>query len=204
MTTTVRSEQLESIKSKLEQAAKKDTALKVFGSDEHQYKIHEPAAQDDVREEEFGVSLPEEYVAFITTIGNGGPGNYGGAGPYYGIYELGEFGYMEIDSYTMSLDPVIRSSITQNIWDDLIAFTGSGELIDGSEAYDKKYNELFAGLMTVGTMGCNGQMMLVLNGRDRGRVVYINQDLYLPKFSPEKGFLDWYENWLDKLIAGDQ
>lgn len=202
--TTDQKDQLKRIGLKLEEAARKDYQLKVFGAGSHRYKFHAPATKNDVREfeNEFGITLPEDYVAFITTIGNGGPGHYGGAGPYYGVYELGDFGFMQINSHTMSMEPAIHSGITQEKWDELTEFSkGANEEENETAEHERKYNELFAGLMTLGTMGCNGQVMLVLNGPDKGRVVYIDQDLCLPTFAPEKGFLDWYEKWLDKVLT---
>jgi SMI1 / KNR4 family (SUKH-1) len=191
-------DQLNRIQHKLNQAKKKDVALDVFGADEHQYELSRPVSTEEViRFEEYhNVDLPEEYKAFITTLGNGGPGSYGGAGPYYGIYALGDFGYMEPSSKYMPEPCVIDSSITEKKWKALTAF--EEKLDHNSLEYNRKYELLFSGLMFIGTMGDSGQMMLILNGIDRGRVVFVNQDLY-PPMMKEK-FLDWYEAWLDKLL----
>lgn len=191
-------DQLTRIQHKLNQAKQKDTSLEVFGADEHQYELGSPVSMEEViRFEAYhNITLPDGYKALITTLGNGGPGSYGGAGPYYGIYELGDFGYMEPAAKYMAEPCVIDSSITERKWKSLTAFE---EKIDrNSLEYERKYELLFSGLMFIGTMGDSGQMMLILNGKDAGHVVYVNQDLYLPVMKEK--FLDWYEAWLDKIL----
>jgi hypothetical protein len=191
-------DQLNRIQLKLNQAKKKDFAREVFGADAHQYESGSPVSTEEVIrfEEHHNIDLPEEYKAFITTLGNGGPGNYGGAGPYYGLYELGDFGYMEPSAKYMSAPCIINSSLTEKKWKVLTAF--EEKLDSDSLEYDRKYQLLFSGLMFIGTMGDSGQMMLILNGIDCGRVVYVNQDLYQPMMKGK--FLDWYEEWLDNIL----
>ncbi len=192
-------DQLTRIQRKLNQAKQKDSALDVFGADEHQYELGSPVSIEEVIwfEEFHNITLPEEYKAFITILGNGGPGSYGGAGPYYGIYELGDFGYMEPAAKYMAEPCVIDSSITERKWKTLTAF--QEKLDRHSLEYERQYELLFSGLMFIGTMGDSGQIMLILNGQDAGRVVYVNQDLH-PPVVREK-FLNWYEAWLDEILS---
>lgn len=192
-------DRLEQIRIKLQQAKEKDRELEVFGADSHVYELDAPVSREEVVrfEEQFNITLPEEYVAFITMLGNGGPGAYGGAGPNYGIYPLGDFGYMESAAQHMADECIIDSRLMEKRWKSLTAF--DGKLDRDSTEYDYQYNKLFSGLMFIGTLGDSGQMMLILNGKDAGRVVYVNQDLYLPVMKEK--FLDWYEKWLDKILA---
>lgn len=191
-------EQLARIKAKLLQAKAKDHDRKVFGADSHNYELDEPVSSEEVIrfEEHHHLDFPEAYKAFITTIGNGGPGHYGGAGPYYGIYPLGDFGYMESTAQHMADECTIDSSMTEERWKSLTAF--EEKLDSDSREYDGIYNKLFSGLMFIGTMGCNGQMMLIVNGKEAGHVVYIDQDLSQP--TVKEKFLDWYEQWLDRIL----
>lgn len=191
-------ERLARIKAKVDQANRLDPERKIFGADLHEYEWDVPASNEEVIrfEEHYNITLPDEYKAFITTLGNGGPGSYGGAGPFYGIYPLGDFGYLEHASKYMSGESVIDSTLTKAKWKLLTAFA---EKFDSdSEAYNQYYDRLFSGLMFIGTQGCNFQTMLILNGPDAGRVVYIDQDLQQPIV--KEGFLDWYENWVDELL----
>lgn len=191
-------QRLAQIKSKVDQVRQRDPEREVFGSDSHEYEWDDPVNMEEVFrfEEHHNITLPAEYKAFITTLGNGGPGSYGGAGPFYGIYQLGDFGYLEHASKYMSATCIIDSTLTEAKWKLLTAFT---EQFDSdSEAYNRSYNKLFSGLMFIGTQGCNFQTMLILNGRDAGRIAYIDQDLQQPII--KQGFLDWYENWLDEIL----
>ena len=96
----------------------------------------------------------------------------------------------------MSQPCVIDSTLTNEKWKALTAFEEKLEHDDVE--YDRQYDLLFSGLMFIGTQGCNFQTMLILNGADAGRVVYIDQDLQQPIM--KEMFLDWYENWLDRIL----
>lgn len=191
--------QLARIKTKILQAKTKDLKLEVFGADEHEYELGPQVSKEEVIrfEEHHNINLPEGYKAFVITLGNGGLGAYGGAGPNYGIYPLGDFGYMESTAPYMADECMINSSLTEKRWKALTAF--EEKLERDSVEYEREYNKLFRGLMFIGTLGDSGQMMLILNGKDAGRVVYVNQDLYMPVIKEK--FLDWYEHWLDKILT---
>ncbi len=195
--------QLKRIKQKLELAKANDPDLKVFGAREHRYAFHAPASEQQMIQFENAhhIKLPEEYMAFITTIGNGGPGYYGGAGPYYGIYALGEFHFMVGCNGLLELPGIVTSQLTDTAWKEHTAQFQDDQIGDSAEL-DRKYDELFRGLLPIGTQGCNFQTMLSLHGPDKGRVVNIDQDLQMPVFARQLTFLDWYEAWLDRLSSG--
>ena len=77
---------LDRVATKLAAAARRPGEAVMFGASAHGFVLHPPLAETQVAEfeREHGVSLPADYRAFVTTIGNGGPGTWGGAGPYYG------------------------------------------------------------------------------------------------------------------------
>src|SRR5258708_4092696 len=58
----------------------------VFGSNAHRFRTPPPLPEGAVREFEarHRVTLPREYRGFLLHVGNGG------AGPYYGLFKLGE------------------------------------------------------------------------------------------------------------------
>lgn len=72
------------LKGFIRQAAKADKDFQVFGAQKHQYRLNPVVSPAQIKafEQKYHVQLPEEYVFFLTHVGNGG------AGPYYGLYSL--------------------------------------------------------------------------------------------------------------------
>ena len=71
----------------LEQARRMDPQLEMFGVADHQYRLGSPVDLAFVRtiEEAYHFRFPEDYVQFITEVGDGG------AGPGYGLYPFGYY-----------------------------------------------------------------------------------------------------------------
>jgi len=55
--------------------------------------------------------------------------------------------------------------------------------IPDDDGYDKAINELFSGILPIGSMGCTGVMGLILNGENKGKVMYLDQGLSKPILS---------------------
>ncbi|MDS0527412.1 HEAT repeat domain-containing protein [Clostridium sp. SHJSY1] len=85
-------------------------------------------------------------------------------------------------------------------WEELTKFSEEENIED--EQSDFLYSSLYQGMINIGTQGCTYEMMLVVTGEYRGRIVYIDLDLQKPFFTFENNFLDWYERWLDEIIKG--
>ena len=78
-------EQIERIKLKLDVLEWMDNDCSaLFGATVHHYQLNPPASEGLLREFETRneVSLPADYRQFLLQVSNGG------AGPYYGLYEL--------------------------------------------------------------------------------------------------------------------
>ena len=75
---------IESIKSLLDELKEKDEQYKIFGASGHRYKSLPVISESDLRnrEKKFGVTLPEDFRAFLLQVQNGG------AGPNYGLIPL--------------------------------------------------------------------------------------------------------------------
>ncbi len=74
------------LRRQLKRAKEEDRGLSRFGADRHKYQLRPPASEKDVAafEARFHILLPEGYRDFLLWMGNGG------AGPFYGLYRLGE------------------------------------------------------------------------------------------------------------------
>ena len=184
--------QIKRIKTKLVLAKEADKKFKVFGSSSHKYNIGNPMNSNKIElfETKYNITLPECYKSFITHIGSG-------AGPFYGIWDLDKGinrllynaeKYLSIENRCMSYSYEEWEKLEE---DDI-----------NDEEYEKLSNELFAGILPIGTTGCTGIIGLILVGKDKGKIAHLSDELYFPFMTFEDNFLDWYERWLDEIISG--
>ena len=209
-------EQLERIQQKLAQAKAADKDLEVFGASSHKYHLNPPVSEAEVLafEEKYGVSLPEDYRAFVQTIGNANAQKLETmAGPYYGLYAFGtqvdDLLYEGSEIY-LKAPCALSPDMTQEEWEKLSApletdeeeLEEEGYVIEVEDNYIEECGKVFGGLLPLGSQGCTYEHALVLNGKYAGRVVNVDLDLAQPKFAFETNFLDWYERYLDEVISG--
>lgn len=135
-------------------------------------------------ENRMGVELPEDYKTFITTVANGGAGP-----PDCSMLPLG------------TVPKYFTGSLRSN-WEELpnlkkpFPFTKrwcweNGELSDEGDEDD-----VDCGSLMLGEDGCGMQWHLIVTGPDRGMPWMLSGEGILP-VCPKRGFLDWYEDWLD-------
>jgi hypothetical protein len=200
-------QQARRVLAKLSQARAVDSELKVFGANAHRYIVNAPTSLQTVSdiEERLAITLPQAYRRFVLEIGNGGVGyNGSAAGPFYGIYPVGDSaGPLERLATVVGKPCILSPGMSPPDWEALLERLGlRGDL--GDEAYDEALDTLFGGLLPVGSQGCSIYHGLVVNGQHAGRVVNFDMDLGAPPvFAFEPDFLAWYERWLDEVIAGD-
>ncbi len=191
----------------LAQAERMDPNYERFGVSRHRYKLNPPINKVFVRaaEKKYHFLLPEDYVYFITEVGDGG------AGPDYGIFPFGNF-YMRAESpgaekfreaYRCSLaNPFLLRPMTL---DDLeyCAFSRKAYeknpekyFVEMGESYEESLCDT-DGFLTLGTHGCQWDFGLVTSGERRGQVFDTdNEGNY--SFSAYS-FSDFYQNWLDYI-----
>lgn len=190
-----------------------DPKFEMFGVSMHQYKLNPPIDLSFVREIEknYHFLLPEDYVQFITEVGDGG------AGPDYGIIGFGNF-LMKAESpgaekfreaYRCSLTkPLQLCPMELNEVEEYYAFS--------KEAYKKNPENYFVeigefneytlcdtnGYFGLGTHGCQWDFGLITAGERRGQVFDTdNQGGY--KFVAYS-FSEFYQNWLDYISDTEQ
>jgi hypothetical protein len=204
--------QIDSIKIKLRLAKNTDYFFEVFGASSHKYILGNPlsSVKLDEFETKYNLNLPFCYKQFLLQIGNGGliydnsvVGN-SGAGPDYGIFELGhpfqfivepKLKYLENDSF-------FNEHMTEEEW--IKIYDEMNENISDEE-YDKLVAKAYSGILNIGYSGCSGYLGIILNGKNTGRVIETYEEIeYCPRLFEEANFLDWYENWLDRIISGKQ
>ena len=191
------------IKNLVEMAGKKDAGYKVFGSAKHKYRLNPVITLDAVHqfENQHHLTLPEEYVFFLTKVGNGG------AGPYYGLYSLEELerhteylgSYGEGDREEMPA--FIDSSMCMAEWSKTMK---KAEEITDDEEYDAMMKQVCSGLLVIGTQGCTYDNLLMWKGSEAGKMVYIDWNLE-PEYGPfltGMTFLEWYGHFFLEILAG--
>ena len=215
-------EQLQRIQQKLAQAKAADKDLEVFGASSHKYHLTPPVSEAEVLafEEKYGISLPEDYRAFVQTIGDINAQKLETmAGPYYGLSAFGtqvdDLLYEGSEIY-LKAPCALSPDMTKEEWEalsdpllmseeddeDFEEDEEEGYVIEVEDNYIEECGKVFGGLLPLGSQGCTYYHALVLNGKYAGRVVNVDLDLAQPKFAFEINFLDWYERYLDEVISG--
>ena len=199
-------EQLQRIQQKLAQAKAADKDLEVFGASSHKYHLNPPVSEAEVLafEEKYGVSLPEDYRAFVQTIGDANAQKLETmAGPYYGLSAFGtqvdDLLYEGSEIY-LKAPCALSPDMTQEEWEKLSApleledfededDEKDGYVIEVEDNYIEECGKVFGGLLPLGSQGCAYYHALMLNGKYAGRVVNVNWDLLKPVFAFETNFL---------------
>ena len=197
------------IKGLIKKAADQDKNCEVFGAGSHRYRLNETVSLNWVREfeKQYRVTLPEEYVFFITKVGNGG------AGPYYGIAPLGldknhEKWYQNLSKPSIYDDGYLQfykecSAFFKNGRRDEEALSGKKES-ELNAKFDAFCDRIRDGVLNISTQGCTYDTLLVANGSRTGEIVYMdwNLELEYPPVLINRTFLEWYQGFFEELLAG--
>lgn len=187
----------EYIKLLVKRAGEIDKTREVFGASKHQYKLNPVVSMDDIYkfESKYNIKLPEEYVFFLTMIGNGG------AGPYYGLYMLENTNLHNEYPESISKQAFINKDLTKEMWKIMMDKLEESD----DDQYDEIMEQVYAGLTIIGTQGCTYDNLLMINGSEEGKIVYIDWNLE-PEYGPyftHMTFLEWYENYFREIILGN-
>ncbi|WP_203818068.1 SMI1/KNR4 family protein [Paractinoplanes ferrugineus] len=187
------STRLDRVAAKLAAAARLPGEPVMFGASAHRFELGPPLPGGEVAafERAHGVSLPEDYRAFITKIGNGGPGRWGGAGPYYGLHPLQDWA---TSLWGMPEPHMLATPFPAEpgrVYSDWLSEVAPG---DDDEPY--------RGTLALSDQGCGFLSVLVVSGPARGRITDNNDTPAGPAFTDDADFLTWYERWLDAVLAG--
>lgn len=204
---------IESIRDGLERCRNAKRQPSVFGSDSHDFKLFPPLPASAVSqfEERHKIKLPDGYRRFITELGNGG------AGPYYGLFKLGEMDHnfnhkpwKENDGFVGVLSEPFPHT---EAWNDLPPYP---EEQDDEAAYEAEldaFDEIYwnskqvNGAIPICHQGCAYRNWLVVTGAEAGTVwedLRTDQKGLLPAKTNRNHrvrFLEWYDDWLQQAVA---
>lgn len=187
----------------------------IFGADTHRFVLNPTLAEAEVLgfERQHRVNLPSDYRKFLIGVGNGG------AGPYYGIFRLGQMDenggvkpWHENDGFVGVLsEPFLLASD----WNNLTGMP-SDDLLERDEAdYERQLDEfekrywhasLMNGAIPICHEGCALRIWLVVTGDQAGRLWHDGRADHkgLKALVSADGapatFSLWYNEWLDHVL----
>ena len=209
--------EFQAIKRDLEKLRTAEVLPDIFGANEHKYIVNPPLSEAVVIEFEakHAIQLPQDYRCFLIEVGNGG------AGPYYGVFRLGQMdhgrghsGWSENDGFVGDLS---RPFPHTEAWNDL---TGAPESENyDAEAYEKQltaFEESYLssanvnGAIPICHLGCALRQWLIVTGPEAGHVWCDERADYkglfplMKKTGERVTFYRWYRDWVDEALRLQQ
>lgn len=192
----------------------REAGVCVFGSDSHGFEMNSVMSEAEVRafETKHKIKLPEDYRLFLLHVGRGG------AGPAYGLFNLGEMdSYREFSQWKEGdgfVGELAAPFPHDKSWNDLsgrpnseLAETDEDEYYRLQEQFERHYFRPTNGAIPICHLGCALRQWLVVSGRETGHVWNDNTADY-KGFEPASDagscritFFHWYRRWLDAAVA---
>ncbi|MDO4259385.1 MAG: SMI1/KNR4 family protein [Actinomycetaceae bacterium] len=205
--------QVERIRRKLGVVRLVDYLREASGADSHDYILGDPISLSEVRtfEAEYEVTLPDEYVLFLTEVGNGGkfikPGHWAnglGAGPGYGIYPFAlEQQREETEDFKDLQQMATVGVLSDEEWRSTFAPLDEMDYSADPDTWDALWEKIHYGTLPIAYGGCTDFYGLIINGPSCGVIVDSNGEhtfLDGPPSVVGSDFLSWYESWLDDIL----
>ncbi|MET4137687.1 SMI1/KNR4 family protein [Pedobacter sp. UYP1] len=214
-------ERIERIKDKLSQLKELDSEFKQFGAKNHKYILNPPLTLSQINqfEAECQVSLPKEYIAFLTTLGDGGAGPFHGLNTlidsrimYFDNSEKARHSYFElsqpfpyVDSWNVEKELSALDEKIEQAYEDGNEELEEQLLAEKSALIDLPQHDY--GRLNISDYGCGITISLIVNGKEKGNIWTddrVNDGGIYPAVELENtgkiSFLNWYELWLDNTI----
>ena len=205
--------QCERIKVLISQASQTTIGKNMYGAHYHNYILKPPAPLKEIRdlEKKHNVSLPEEYVYFLNQVGSSGAGPGNGFIHDYKRIVFEEHPLEWINTPSEQLETIL----TDEEWDkrfgegwyiqQTMGMTKEEEDFFWNERNkDEKYIPRYAGTICLTATDTTFQVHLIVTGKYRGKIVYMDWDGDCPPIWAKgcDNFLDWCENWFKEIVAG--
>ncbi|MBI2373598.1 MAG: SMI1/KNR4 family protein [Deltaproteobacteria bacterium] len=198
------------VRAGLELLRRRDPRLKIFGAVGHKYRLAPRLDEKKAVAFEKGhrVTLPEEYRRFLTRLGNGG------AGPFYGIFALGNMDDGPwVRGFVGNLGVPFPHTTAWNLpqarlWTPQYFETEEAEH-EWSESLDAEYwnPAIMSGAVPICEHGCALRTWLVVKGPEHGHVWFdarVDHQGVRPHEDAtghRMTFGAWYERWLAESLA---
>lgn len=186
----------------------------VLESDAAEFRCSAVMTEAEVREFEraHAVRLPEEYRAFLMCVGRGG------AGPGYGVFDLGECdagfefrAWHEGDGFVGALRRPFPHATAWNdmrgMPEDALSETDAAAYEVQRAAFEEGYFAPLDGAIPICHLGCALRQWLIVSGAESGHVWEDRRADYeglvpLQTAAGQRmGFYTWYRGWLDEEMG---
>ena len=196
----------------LAELRRRDPQFEVFGASDHRYTLNEPLSETQIArfEKRHAVTLPADYRQVLLEIGNGG------AGPYYGVFKLGEMDdgwttrrWKQGDGFIGDLSAPFPHTRRWNKRPRLPKLDEDDpEYEKALEDYDRQYwdSRNVNGAIPICHLGCCLRHWLVITGKEAGHVWVDERTddagvFPLTKISKRRfTFREWYCRWLSNSL----
>jgi hypothetical protein len=186
-----------------------------FGAEKHKFRMRPPMPEAELAafERKHGVVLPEDYREFLLLAGDGG------AGPYYGIEPLSDWDHWfeeqeEIPGFLASPCPLVDCAALKQAWNAAkvrdarlakgVVYEGASPSHSWEPFLERDWLAWGRGTINLCDQGCTYSARLIVSGEARGRIVYLDAQLwYPPYFVQDLSFIDWYERWIETALGGE-
>lgn len=185
-----------------------------FESDEAEHECSAVMTEAEVLEFEraHGVRLPEDYRSFLMCVGRGG------AGPGYGVFDLGECdegfdfrAWQEGDGFVGTLRVPFPHSAAWNdltgMPEDALSETDEEAYEQQREAFETEYFAPLDGAIPICHLGCALRQWLIVSGPEAGHV-WEDKRADFEGLTPLQtsggervSFYMWYRAWLDEEMG---
>lgn len=195
---------VERIKTLVRLAEKADPEHRVFGSGKHKYKFNPTATVEAVREfeQQHGITLPEELVTYLTEIGNGG------AGVDYGMYPLE---MIECNEATTSEGMTLFDY--KDPQETYLSKARESDELDSEynklaeHEIDRLHNDIYRGMLIIGTAGCTYDYFIMLSGCKKGKVGMLDWNMIanyngIPRMY-DLTLFEWLEDHFRRIVLGE-
>jgi SUKH-3 immunity protein of toxin-antitoxin system len=147
-------------------------------------------------EKNAGICLPDDYVFFITMIGNGSAGR----GDLMSMEDWDAGYWSEAKLERDLIAPCLITPELEGLGEKWLDSLG---VEDAEQKWDRDEWDPMRGSMTIAEIGCGLFFRMIVNGPHRGRIfVWGDHALLPPAFQSQLTFSSWIGHWLDAVAAG--
>lgn len=161
-------------------------------------RVNRPIAEADVArfESESGVAIPDDYRDFLLQVANGGtePCRLVPLAGWCWSY------WIDDPKPKMVAEPCV---VSPNAYEQGEHWLEKINVPEWESRWDNNEWDPMVGTIAIAEIGCGLFFSMIMNGSFRGRIFSWGDHAFKPPYVyPEASFGEWFEGYLDAIIAG--